>query len=113
MAGDHVRLAREYVSHRPVHARRLLADHLVQRGIRFAYADFWDAYAVTFLSNERVIVASTNVVFLREYQWLVAERSDEAVWIRHDPCPGGTRIVDGLYVCPPGVGDAGGNGGSR
>ena len=101
-ARDHVRLARDYVAGPPPNYRRALADYLVDHNIRFARADFWDAYSVTFLSNERVIVASDNVVFLREYQWLVANHADEAVTIVHHACAGGAE-VSGVYVCPPGA----------
>ena len=99
---DHLRLGSEYLFHRPANLRRVLADDLVRHGVRFAYADFWDAYSTVFLTGERVIVASTSVVFLREYQWLVDERADEAVWIRRrQPCRGGRRVVEDTYVCPP------------
>jgi hypothetical protein len=97
---DHARLLWQYTFDRPVHGRRLLADRLVQDGIKFAYGDFWDSLAVTFMTNEKVIVASTSVVFLEEYQWLVDARSDEAVWIKREPCPGGIVVVEGLYICP-------------
>jgi hypothetical protein len=98
---DHVRLAREYLSDRPSNPRRVLANYLTRQGIRFAYADFWDAYSTAFLTGERVIVASTTVVFLREYQWLVDERAGEAVWIHRRPCAGGIRVGEEFQVCPP------------
>ncbi len=101
-ARDHVRLAREYLYDRPANWRRVMADYLVDHGYRYARGDFWDADSVTFLANERVIVASTNVVFIREYQWLVADHLDEAVSIEHHPCPGGSLVFDRVYVCPPG-----------
>lgn len=100
---DHLRLAREYTTDRPVNARRLLADRLDAEGVRVAYADFWDALSIVFLTNERVIVASTNVVFVEEYQWIVRERSDEAWRIQRSPCPvpGGIDIEGWLFACPP------------
>ena len=101
-ARDHARLAAEYVRTRPVDGRRLLADHLVDRGIRFAYADFWDAYTTMFYADERVIIACTSQYFIAEYQWLVREHAAEAYWIRRTPCEGGTAIAGWLYVCPPG-----------
>ncbi len=100
-ATDHVRLAAEYTFNRPVYAHRLLADRLVKEGIRFAYGDFWDALSVVYLTNEQVIVASTSVVFLQEYQWLVDDHRDEAYWIKHEPCPGGMKVADAMYICPP------------
>jgi len=97
---DHGQLALQYVFDRPVNARRVLADRLEQEGIKFAYGDFWQSLSIVYLTNERVIVASTDAVFLLEYQWLVNERSDEAAWIRREPCPGGIEVVGGLFICP-------------
>ena len=100
-ATDHARLARQYVFDTPPNWRRVMADYLVNHGHRFARGDFWDAYSVTFLANERTIVASTSVVFIREYQWLVADHAGDAVSIEHEPCPGGTLVTGRVYVCPP------------
>jgi hypothetical protein len=97
----HARFAAEYVFHTPVNARRVLADTLLEQGVRFAYADFWEAYIVSFYTNEQVIVASTSYVFIDEYQWLVERRADEAVHIRREPCQGGTEVAGWLYICPP------------
>jgi hypothetical protein len=99
-ASDHARLAWQYTFDQPVNGRRLLADRLIKEGIKFAYADFWDSLSIVYLTNEQVIVASTTVVFLEEYQWLVAARSEEAVWIKREPCPDGITVVEGLYICP-------------
>lgn len=99
-AADHARLAWQYTFDQPVNGRRLLADRLVKEGIKFAYGDFWDSLSIVYLTNEQVIVASTTVVFLEEYQWLVEARSDEAVWIARRPCAGGITVVEGLYICP-------------
>jgi len=100
-ATAHVRLAHEYLTDPPVNARRVLADTLLERGIRYATADFWESLTTVFLTNEQVIVASTSFVFIDEYQWLVERRANEAVAIRREPCPGGTRVADWLYICGP------------
>jgi hypothetical protein len=100
-AAAHGRLAAQYAFDPPVNARRVLADTLLERGVKFAYADFWEAYIVSFLTNEQIIVASTSYVFIDEYQWIVDRRSDEAVIISRQACSGGTRIADWLYICPP------------
>jgi hypothetical protein len=98
----HVRLLDEYVRHPPTNTRRALADHLVSENIKFGYADFWDAYSTVFFSNEQVILGSTSVVFIQEYEWLGAAHPDDIVEIRNVPCAGGTNGAPGLYVCPPG-----------
>ena len=77
-----------------------LADYLVSSGTRFARSDYWTAYHLTFLSGERVIVASTDVARIRHYQSVVAEHAAEAVTISRARCEGGSR-VHGYYVCPP------------
>ena len=100
-ATAHARLAAQYAFDTPVNARRVLADTLLQRGVKFAYADFWEAYIVSFLTKEQVIVATTSYVFIDEYQWIADRRSDEAVIISRHNCPGGTEIADWLYICPP------------
>jgi hypothetical protein len=99
-AADHARLAWQYTFDRPVNGRRLLADRLVKEGVKFAYGDFWDSLSIAYLTNEQVIVASTSVVFLEEYQWLVKARAEEAVWIKREPCSDGITVVEGLYICP-------------
>ena len=101
----HARLLDEYVRHPPTNSRRALADHLVSENIKFGYADFWDAYSTVFFSKEQVILGSTSVVFIQEYEWLGAAHPDDAVEIRNIPCNGGTNVVPGLYVCPPGEED--------
>ena len=42
---------------RPPGDFRVLADALVARGVRAAYADYWTAYVVTFIAGERVKIA--------------------------------------------------------
>ena len=77
-----------------------LADYLVSSGIRFARSDYWTAYYLTFVSGEKVIVASTDVVRIRRYQSVVREHAAEAVTIQRAPCEGGSQ-VHGYHVCPP------------
>lgn len=96
----HARLAHQYAFDPPPNPRRALANTLLERGVRFAYADFWEAYIVVFYTNEQVIVAPTAFRFIHEYQWIVDRRSDEAVLISRQPCSDGTRVADWLYICP-------------
>lgn len=96
----HARLWLEYLQAPPLAARRILADYLVDNGIRFGHAPFWEAYHVNFLSNERVRLAS-SVPRILEYQWLFEGHPDEAVIIQYRSCEGGVRVADAYYVCPP------------
>jgi hypothetical protein len=76
---------------------RVLADALVAQGVRVAYAPYWTAYVVTFMTGERVKVASTDFVRIEEYQKLAAGDPD-VVEIREQPCPGGERVAR-WYLC--------------
>ena len=98
---SHGRLVDEYIRRGPVHPRQLLADYLISNGIQYGWADYWNAYYVTFVSKEQVILASTSVVRVRKYQQIVAAHGAEAVTIRESPCPGGEEAVpDRFFVCP-------------
>jgi hypothetical protein len=86
--------ARLYAKHLggPPADLRVLADALVARGITTAYAPYWTAYAVTFMTDERVKVASTDFVRIEEYQSLAAAEPG-IVEIRDQPCPGGEQVA--------------------
>ncbi|MCY4633889.1 MAG: hypothetical protein OXG04_05155 [Acidobacteria bacterium] len=97
-AAAHSRYAFDYYS--SPDPRLALADHLVSNDVRFAVSDYWTAYYLTFLTDEQVIVASSDVVRIREYQEVVAEHGDEAVRIGLAPCRDGHEVSD-FHVCPP------------
>ena len=96
----HGRLLAEYLSNPPEGRKRTIANHLEARGVRYAVADYWLAYALTFLTDERVIVASGDLVRIQEYQRLVEENRDEAIRISREPCDMGRQIVAGIFFCP-------------
>jgi hypothetical protein len=100
----HGRLLRDHLRDPPVNNRLVLADYLVANDIRYGYADFWDVYSTVFFADEQVILSSTSVWFIQEYEWLVQNHPDEAVWILREPCDGGTQVTDVHYVCPPHTG---------
>ena len=68
------------------------------RGVRFATSDYWLAYSLTFLTHERVIVASEDFVRIEEYQRMVEAHRDESVHVSRSRCDGGT-FVAGVYFC--------------
>ena len=100
-AVGHARLLHEYAGHPKSNTRRVLADYLVSQNIRFGSADFWDAYVTVFFAEEQVILALTSVIFIQEYEWLVAAHAGDAVQVTPIPCAGGTPAAPGLYVCRP------------
>ena len=75
----------------------MLSETLVARGMRVASAPYWTAYAVTFMSGERVKVASTDFVRIDEYQ-REASAGPDAIDIREQPCDGGEQIAR-WYLC--------------
>jgi hypothetical protein len=100
-AWGHGRLLTEFVRDPPQDQNRLLARYLVDNDIRYGYADFWDAYSTVFWADEQVILTSTSVVIIKEYEWLASQHLDEAVWIYREPCEGGTRVTEVHYLCGP------------
>lgn len=99
-AAAHGRLLAEYRFHTPVGAKRMIARHLETAGIRYASADYWMAYALTFLTNERVIVASEDVGRIREYRRRVDQHRSEAIRVSRKPCAGGRAVIRGVFFCP-------------
>ncbi len=95
----HGRLLAEYLSHPPVGAKQQIVRYLEARGVRYAYSDYWTAYPLTFLTDERIIVASNDFVRIREYNTVVEAHRDEAVRISRTPCEGGRLIIRGIYLC--------------
>jgi hypothetical protein len=90
---DNVRLAVAAVRNPPVSEHRLLINYLTSHQIRYARAIYWDAYAVDFLSRERLTVASTDIVRIPEYQKQVDEHAKDAVDILRQPCTGYVTIA--------------------
>jgi hypothetical protein len=77
---------------------RDLANALEARGIHVAQSGYWKAYKLSFLTQERVKVASTDVVRIEEYQRLAREAGADLVTISDAPCPGG-EAVSLWYLC--------------
>jgi hypothetical protein len=97
-AVDHARLILAYRTPGPYELRQLV-DGLLARNIHVAKAQYWRAYSVTFLSQERVKVASTDVVKIKEYQELARAEGKSVVLISEQPCPG-EKVVE-WYLCKP------------
>jgi hypothetical protein len=94
---DAWRLYRDYSAAPPAELR-ILADALEARGVASGWAPYWTAYAVTFMTSERVIVASTDLARVDAYQSFALSRGD-SVQISEQPCGPGEKIAR-WYVCP-------------
>ena len=90
---DNVRVVSAAVADPPGSEHRALVDHLLNERIRYARAIYWDAYVVDFLSRERVIAASVDVIRIPDYQKDVDEHAAAAVMLARLPCEGRERVA--------------------
>jgi hypothetical protein len=97
---DSARVAREYIVRPPASLHRMLADYLTKHRIKYAWAGYWDSYRVTFLSRERVIVASTDIVRVPGYQMRVELNRLNAARIVRVPCDSGTHVAEWCVIDP-------------
>src|SRR4029077_8981542 len=97
------RLLAEYATHPPRGGKFELIEALDNRGVRYAYADYALAYPITFLTNERIVAASSTRIRVLQYQLIVHDHRKEAVHISRLPCglesPASPRLSY-LYICP-------------
>lgn len=100
MLADDGRAGREYVVSPPASIHRTLADYLTSHRIKYGWAVYWDAYRVTFLSKERVIVASTETVRIPGYQVRVERNAANAARIVRMPCHEGTHVAEWCVLDP-------------
>jgi hypothetical protein len=99
LAGN-ITLIRASVTEPPSNEHRVIADYLVNHGIRYGRAIYWDAYAIDFLARERVIVASVDLVRIQSYQKQVDEHDAFAVNLPRVPCSGGPQVAS-WCIQPP------------
>ena len=78
---------------------RAIADALDARGYRVLEAPYWRAYKLTFLTQERVKIASTDLVRIEEYQALARAEGSALRRLSERPCPDGEPAGDS-FVCP-------------
>jgi hypothetical protein len=97
---DNSRLIAKMTADPPPRSHRIMASYLMNHGIRYARANYWDAYVITFLSGERVIVASTTTVRVSAYQSEVDAHADTAVTLVRQPCDQGVAVAAWCVVGP-------------
>ena len=90
----------ECLRHPPYGAKRLIIRQLEARGVRYGKADYWNAYYVSFLTNERIVLAAEDFPRIVTYDRIVREHASEAVRILRRPCAQGQEIIPGVYLCP-------------
>ncbi len=95
---DHARYVGAFVGGRVPNEMGEAAEALVEAGVPVARAGYWVAYELTFLTGERVRVASTDFVRISEYQRLADEAGTSAPLISDRPCAGG-RPMGQWFLC--------------
>jgi len=99
IAMPHARLWHEYLRHPPDDVRRALIAELDARGVRYASSRYWVSYALTFLTDERIVVKSSDFIRIQEYQRVVDAHANEMMRIEREPCAGGEEIMPRVYLC--------------
>jgi len=97
-AQDHWRQVVRYAYVGEGNELRDLVDGLLARHIHVAEAGYWRAYKITFLSNERIKVASTEGIRIDQYQKLAAAAGPRLVTLQEEPC-GTAEKVSLWYLC--------------
>ena len=94
-----MRLWQEQLAGTPLPNRAQLAYALEARGIRYARSDYWTAYYVDFISQERVTVGADVFARLDLYERVLAQHASEVVRVSTTPCGDEPPIVPGYHVC--------------
>lgn len=98
-ARAHVALWREQWASPLVPNRVRLAQALEQQGIRYARSDYWTAYYVTFLTQERVVVGAETFSRIAAYERALEQHADHVVHVSTRRCGAAPPVVPGYYVC--------------
>ena len=99
-AVSHGRIWREQgFGREPATAKLTIIRHLEARGIKYAVSDYWIAYYITFVTNERIIVAPDAFARIAEYGQRVLDHRDQAIHISRTPCGDGRPVFEGVYFC--------------
>jgi hypothetical protein len=97
---SHARLWAEYLTDKPVAAKMMIIRGLQAQGVRYASADYWLAYYITFMTRERIIVASEDFERISSYRHLVDAHASEGVRVLRRRCEGGRQLFANVYACP-------------
>jgi hypothetical protein len=80
------------------HTIRAIADAIEARGYRVLEGPYWRAYKLTFLTQERVKIASIDFVRIEEYQALARAEGSRLRRLSEHPCPDAEPVAE-LYLC--------------
>src|SRR6266511_2394873 len=100
---DHVRVLARAVAVPPPAPMREIETRLEARGVTIAFADYWRAYILTYLSGETIKVVSTDFERIREYKAIAGRKVNgvdpTGVVIQREPCDTGGEKVAGWWLC--------------
>ncbi len=100
LAVPHVRFAIEAATDPPVPAKHALIETLRATQVRYGTADYWLAYYIDFVTQERMIFAAEAPQRILLYNRIVAEHAAQAIRLSRRRCDGGVVLVPGVYRCP-------------
>jgi hypothetical protein len=98
---SHGRLWREYLRHPPLGGREELIQALDAHDVHYVFGTYRDAYALAFLTRERVRVSSADRVRISEYERAVRAHRDAAIRVQSKSCAGGRQVRPRIFFCPP------------
>jgi hypothetical protein len=108
-----LRLVAEYATNRPRRDLNVLADYLVEHRVQYGYADYWTAYDVSWLTQERAIVTPQRGGYdrIKRYRaaveghasetYRIVGRSDDETCRRPPGSKTACSQVSRWCVCPP------------
>jgi hypothetical protein len=99
-AAAHAQIWSEYMNRPRTADKILIIRSLDARGIRYATSDYWIAYYISFLTNERIIVANDDFRRIASYDAQVNAHRAMATRISRAPCGDIKPVIDGVYFCP-------------
>lgn len=100
-AWAHATLWHEQVTRPHVTNRTALARELEARGLHVVRSDYWTAYYVSFMSQERVIVGTTEFPRIAEHERRVALHPGPVPTVSMTPCGSAPPLVPGYWLCEP------------
>lgn len=98
-AWPQLRLWHQQLTNPMVSNRALLGPALEQRGLLYIRSDYWTAYYVAFITQERVTVGADTLSRVDEYERILARHAPEVVRVSTTPCDTRPPIVPGYHVC--------------
>jgi len=96
---DNWRYLNRYITGQVPDPMREIVAALEARGVSIVEAPYWRAYKLSFLTQERITSASTDVIRITEYQERAAS-AGSLIRLQESPCPGGQQVA-GWYLCEP------------